>query len=233
MKSLAGVIAYNEEKSIARLIEELRRLAPRVDIVVIDNGSTDDTVAVAKSCGVPVVAHAVNTGSPYGTVMAYFLYADHGGYDAVCQVDGDGQHDPAHLEALLEQISAGADYVIGSRFIRREGYQSTPIRLVGIWYLSTILSLVIGQKITDPTSGFKAYSRRAIHYFARSYRKEIYDGIQMMLLTKFHGMKIVEVPVTMRGREHGTSEFNLYRSVVYPIKATLTMLSYFLTGVGR
>jgi glycosyltransferase involved in cell wall biosynthesis len=126
---LVAVIAYNEEKNLPNTLRDLREYGPQVDIVVIDNGSTDRTKDVAIAAGVPVVSHCVNSGGSMGTVMSYFLYAHRNRYDCLCQFDGDGQHVAAELTKIIAPVLEGsADYVIGSRFLSKEGFQSYFLR---------------------------------------------------------------------------------------------------------
>lgn len=230
MKVLVAIITYNEQNNISHVITDLRTNAPDYDFVVIDNGSSDNTVSICRSLGVPCIAHRVNTGSPYGTVMGYMLYAHDKQYDIVCQFDGDGQHMAVRLPDIIKPIlDDSADYVIGSRFIEKTGYQSNMVRRIGIKYLSYLVSFSVTHGVFDVTSGFKAYNRSVIDYFARRYRKEIYDGIQMILLSNNQGFRVVEVPTEMRPRLRGESEFvSLYRSLTFPIKATLSVLAYLM-----
>lgn len=234
MKILVAIIAFNEQENIGGVIDKLRDYCPKYDIVVIDNGSTDSTVDIVKLKGVLCIAHAVNSGSPYGTVSSYMMYAKHKNYDVVCQFDGDGQHIASELDKLIEPImNHNVDYVIGSRFKSKiAGYQSTWLRRLGIAYLSKLVSVISNCEITDITSGFKAYNRAAIDLFSIKHRKEIYDGIQMILFSSKSGLSIVEVPVKMKAREYGVSEFSsMYRSIAFMIKGTLSILAYALTMV--
>ena len=147
---LIAVIAYNEEKNLSETLKDLKENGPRgVDIVVIDNGSSDQTPRVAQDAGVPVVSHCVNSGGSMGTVMSYFLYAHRNRYDCLCQFDGDGQHVAAELSKIIDPILSGqADYVIGSRFLQREGFQSYFFRRIGIRLFALLDSLVVGQSLS-------------------------------------------------------------------------------------
>ena len=182
---LVAVIAYNEQESLPGVVEELRRDCD-YDIVVIDNASTDGTVAVCRSLGVDYVAHCTNTGGSMGTVKTYFQYAYQGGYDVLCQFDGDGQHVASFLPRIVDPVAEDrADYVIGSRFLDRQGFQSSAVRRIGIRTFSGLTSWLMGQHITDVTSGFRAYGRSVIELFARHYRHELYDTAQLMLLSHY------------------------------------------------
>jgi glycosyltransferase involved in cell wall biosynthesis len=224
MKTLISVIAYNEEQSIRTTLEDLRQHNCGFDIVVIDNGSSDATPAICRELGVPVVSHCVNAGGSMGTVTSYFNYADQHGYDALCQFDGDGQHMAEELPRIIDPIRHNeADYVIGSRFLTGEGFQSTAMRRVGIRLFSWLDSKVIGQSITDVTSGFRAYSRRVIRFFGREFRAELHDTNQLLLMSHFCGARILEVPVQMRERAHGESEFDPWTALAFPFNGVVNI----------
>ena len=199
MKTLISIIAYNEERNIRTTIEDLRAHNCGFDIVVIDNGSHDRTSAICRELGVPVVSHCINTGGSMGTVTSYFNYAHQYGYDCLCQFDGDGQHLASELPPSSAPVERGeADYVIGSRFLAKEGFQSTALRRIGISSFSWIVSSIVGQKVTDVTSGFRAYSRKVIEFYGAYYRYEVHDTSQLLLLSHFGGAQIPEVPIRMR-----------------------------------
>jgi glycosyltransferase involved in cell wall biosynthesis len=221
---LIAVIAYNEARNLPSVIGELRTYCTH-DLVVIDNGSTDATIEVCRNLRVPYVAHCVNTGGGMGTVKTYFRYAEANGYSVLCQFDGDGQHVAAQLETIIAPIiERRADYVIGSRFIRRTGFQSTGLRRVGINLFSWTATRLIGQEITDVTSGFRAYGRPVIELFARRYKHEIYDTSQLLLLAHYAGARILEVPVEMRPRRSGASEYTPLRASLFPFVAALNIV---------
>ncbi len=226
---LVAIIAYNEEKNIRETIEDLLAADLGYDIVLVDNGSHDRTADIAREMGVPCVSHFINSGSSSGTVMTYFNYAHRYGYDVLCQFDGDGQHIASELPKIVEPIGSGeADYVIGSRFITGEGFQSYAFRRAGIKLFSFINSKIVGQRITDITSGARAYSSKVIEFFARKYRHEVYDTNQLLLLSHFAGARIKEVPVVMRGRLHGTSEFNVYNALAFPAICLINIIGTLL-----
>jgi hypothetical protein len=229
VRTLVAVIAYNEEPNIRTTIEDLRAHNSGYDIVVIDNGSADNTVRVCRSLGVPVVAHCVNTGGAMGTVTSYFRYAWSAGYDCLCQFDGDGQHIAAELPKICKPICSGqADYVIGSRFLEGKGFQSTFARRLGIGLFSRLNSLITGKTITDVTSGFRAYGPRVIAFFAQANPFELHDTNQLLLASYFSGARIVEVPVEMRERMHGQSEFDLIMSLSYPFMGAVNIAGIWL-----
>jgi glycosyltransferase involved in cell wall biosynthesis len=224
VKTLVSVIAYNEEGNIRTTLEDLRSHNCGFDIVVIDNGSSDGTVAVCREIGVPVVSHCINTGGSMGTVTSYFNYAYQCGYECLCQFDGDGQHLAGELPKIIEPVRRGeADYVIGSRFLTGEGFQSTALRRVGINSFSWLVSTIVGQKVTDVTSGFRAYSRHVIEFFGTHYQYEVHDTSQLLLLGHFGGARILEVPVRMKERAHGKSEYGLRDAITFPLKGIINV----------
>ncbi len=229
MRVLIAVIAYNEEKNIVKVIKELQENNSGYDIVVIDNCSNDATVELCRGMGIKVISHCVNSGSPFGTVMTYFLYAYHNHYDVLCQFDGDGQHVASELEKIISPVIENqADYVIGSRFLEKEGFQSYFMRRMGIRMFAFLDSLIIGQKLTDVTSGFRAYGKETIAFFANYYKHEIYDTSQLLLLSSAMGARIMEVPVVMRAREYGVSDFNFLNSVSFTLKGLINIVGCLL-----
>ena len=230
MKILVSVISYNEEANIEATLRDLVDNNFGYDVVVIDNGSSDRTGAICRGLGIPVVRHCVNTGSSVGTLLSYFIYAYARDYDVLCQFDADGQHRAVELPKIIDPVVAGrADIVIGSRFIERAGFQSTATRRIGIWLFSRLFSRVTGCRLTDITSGFRAYGRDVIEFFGHSYRDPIYDSMnQFLLLAFFAGLRVREVPVMMEPRQFGHSEFNLWNSIAFPVKGLMTFLACLL-----
>lgn len=229
MRILIAVIAYNKEKNIENIINDLKKHNLGYDIVVIDNSSNDSTKQICEDMGIKVVSHCINTGSSFGTVMTYFLYAYLYQYDILCQFDGDGQHIASELPKITEPIKNDeADYIIGSRFIKREGFQSYFFRRIGIRLFAYLNSKLIGQKITDVTSGFRAYNKKVIEFFAKHHKHEIYDTNQLLLLSHFSGARIKEVPVEMKERIHGQSEYNFINSLMFPLKGFINAIGCYL-----
>lgn len=223
---LAVVPAYNEADSIAAVVKSLRAGAPDFDVLVIDDGSTDDTGARAQAAGAPVVRMPFNLGIG-GAVQTGFVYASEHGYDYMAQVDGDGQHEPAELYKLLEAIrsSPGLDVVCGSRFLSDEYRYPAPIgRRVGIRLFAFALTRVSGQRVTDPSSGFRLYNRCAIELFARDYPHD-YPEVEAVLMAHAHRLRMAEVPVRMHERAGGRSSIDRRRSVYYMIKVSLALLA--------
>jgi len=229
MRILIAVIAYNEVKNIADCLSDLISNKNNYDIILVDNSSDDGTIDIAKKNGINTLIHASNIGGCYGTIFTYFKYAYLEKYDIVCQFDGDGQHIAEELHKIIEPIQKNeADYIIGSRFLDKVGFQSYFLRRLGIKLFAKLDSLIIGHKVTDVTSGFRAHGRKVIELFGKHYKHEIYDTNQLLLLSHFAGIKIVEVPVRMKERIHGESDFNILNSVTYPFKGIVNILGTLL-----
>src|SRR6266540_2951988 len=223
MRVAAIVPAFNEARNLPRLAEALRAHAPACDVCVVDDGSTDETARVAASLGWTVLRLALNLGIG-GAVQAGYLWALEHGYDVAVQIDGDGQHDPSFLAALLAPLEAGAaDVVIGSRFLADGGFRSTLVRRAGIRYLSWFLRLRCGARVTDPTSGFRAAGKTAIALFARYYPSD-YPEPEAIALARRAGLRLAEAPVHMHDREHGRSSITMLRSVYYLVKVSLALV---------
>jgi len=224
-KQLAIVPAYNEAATISMVIENLRTHVPGFDVVVVDDGSTDATAAVAERCGARVLRLPFNVGIG-GAVQAGFKYALEQGYDYCVQCDGDGQHDPAHIARLQEAMAAdpGLDMVVGSRFLTRDYRYPAPVsRRTGIHIFASICSRIIRQRISDPTSGFRLCNRRAIALFARDYPHD-YPEVEAVLMLHWHRLKMHEVPVQMHERGGGASSISgSGKSAYYMIKVLLAI----------
>jgi hypothetical protein len=188
------------------------------------------TAEICERLSVRMVRHCVNTGSSVGTLLSYFSYAYAGEYDVLCQFDADGEHVASELPKLMSPILVNqADISIGSRFIERAGFQSTSTRRVGIWLFSSLFTWVTGSRVTDITSGFRAYNRDVIKFFGHTYRDPVYDSMnQFLLLAAFSGLRICEIPTLMQPRQFGKSEFNFWNSVMFPAKGMMTYISCLL-----
>jgi len=229
MKILIAIIAYNESKNIKKVFEDLKSYSNLYDMILVDNSSSDNTKEIYKNSTNNIISHSINSGSAFGTVISYFQYAYTYKYDMVCQFDGDGQHIAEELHKIIAPVEKGeADYVIGSRFLDKNGFQSYLLRRIGIKLFAKLDSLIIGQKVTDVTSGFRAYGRNVIELFGNYYKHEIFDTNQLLLLSHFAGARILEVPVNMRERIHGESEFKLLNSLTYPFKGIVNILGTLL-----
>jgi glycosyltransferase involved in cell wall biosynthesis len=220
---LAIVPAYNESASIARVVEQLHAHAPDFDVLVIDDGSLDDTAKHAEAAGAFVVIHPINLGIG-GAVQSGYQFALANDYALAVQVDGDGQHPPEELKKLVERINSepAVDMVTGSRFLGEGEYKQTFARRAGIVMFSFILSFITHQKVTDPTSGFRLTNRRAIGLFAHDYPHD-YPEVEAILMMHRHQLKTVEVPVRMDLREGGQSSITPLHSGYYMLKVLLAV----------
>ena len=224
LRRVAIVPALNEEHTIARVIDELRAFDPGLDVVVIDDGSADRTADVAAARGARVVRLPFNLGIG-GAVQTGFRYAYEHGYDLAVRIDGDGQHDPGQLDRILEPILHGdADIAVGSRFAADEaaGYRSSRSRRLGIRILAAVVSRIVGQRVTDTTSGFQALNREGIALFARDYPHD-YPEVEATVMVFKHRLRLTEVPVTMRERGGGRSSITALRSIYYMVKVLLAI----------
>jgi glycosyltransferase involved in cell wall biosynthesis len=216
-RRIAIVPAFNEERNIARVIGELGVFDPELDVVVVSDGSVDGTADAAAAAGAHVVRLPFNLGIG-GAVQTGFQYARDNGYDLVVRCDGDGQHVPGELTKVIAPVLAGeADIAIGSRFVGSDGSRSSASRRVGIRLLALIVSMIARQRVTDTTSGFQALNRRALGLFAADYPHD-YPEVEGMVMTIKHRLRLVEVPVEMREREHGRSSITALRSIYYMAK---------------
>jgi glycosyltransferase involved in cell wall biosynthesis len=218
-KYLAVVPAYNEQASIARVIDSLSRHVPEFDILVVDDGSTDGTGEIARELGARVVRHPFNLGIG-GAVQCGFIYALEHDYDYMVQVDGDGQHCADEIGKLRRAMADDPrlDMVCGSRFLTKEhGYPAPISRRTGIHIFAFVMSRIVGQRVSDPTSGFRLYNRRAISLFARDYPHD-YPEAEAVLMVHHHRLRMAEVPVRMLRRDGGVSSIRSGKSVYYMIK---------------
>jgi glycosyltransferase involved in cell wall biosynthesis len=223
LRRVAIVPAYNEEGSIGDVIAEIRAVDPEIEIVVIDDGSHDRTAEAAAAKGGRVLRLPFNLGIG-GAVQTGYRYAHEQGFDLALRVDGDGQHDPAQFAALAGPVLSGhADVAVGSRFIGRDGYRSSRSRRIAIRILSWTVTLLVGGRVTDPTSGFQVANRRAIALFARDYPHD-YPEVEAAVLAAKAGLRRAEVPVAMRERSAGRSSIGAVRSVYYMVKVMLAVL---------
>jgi glycosyltransferase involved in cell wall biosynthesis len=223
-RNLAVVPAYNECDTVARVVRAIHEAAPEMDVLVIDDGSTDDTAALARQAGARVVQHPFNLGIG-GAVQSGFRFALVNGYDRMVQIDGDGQHDPTEIARLQEALDAdpSLDMVCGSRFLSSDFRYPAPIsRRTGIHIFAFLLSRIVGQPVSDPTSGFRIYNRRAIELFARDYPHD-YPEVEAVLMLHYHRLRMREIPVRMFERGGGVSSISSGKSVYYMLKVLLAI----------
>ena len=217
---LVIIPAYNERESILSTVDGIRSLG--YDYVVVNDGSTDDTLTICRKNGINVLDLPQNLGIG-GAVQAGHKYAQRFGYDIDIQVDGDGQHDPSFIPQLISLIEQGADLAVGSRFLEKtDGFQSTLMRRVGITWLSMLLRVFTGERLTDPTSGFRACNKRAIDLFCKSYPND-YPEPESIAHAIRVGLSVRECPVSMRERQGGVSSIGPLSSVYYMIKVSLAI----------
>jgi glycosyltransferase involved in cell wall biosynthesis len=224
LRRVAIVPALNEAENIGRVIDELRAFDPGLDIVVVDDGSLDGTAQAAAVNGARVVRLPFNLGIG-GAVQTGFRFAFENAYDIAVRVDGDGQHDPAQLDRVLAPLLSGeADIVVGSRFAATgaDGYRSSRTRRVGIRLLAWVVSRIVGQRLTDTTSGFQALNREGIALFARDYPHD-YPEVEATVMVFRHRLRLTEVPVEMRERGGGRSSITALRSIYYMVKVLLAI----------
>ena len=232
MKILIIIPAYNEAENIEILINNIKELCPFADYLVVNDCSKDDTEERLPRIGANYMCKSVNLGIG-GTVQGGYVYALKNGYDIAIQVDGDGQHDISFLKNMVEPIEKGeADIVIGSRFIEKQGFQSSAGRRFGINFLSNLIKLCTGIRVRDVTSGFRAVNRKFIKIYADDYPQD-YPEPEAIVAGVMHGGVIKEIPVIMRERAGGTSSINLWKSIYYMVKVSLAIVTCRISFGGR
>jgi len=223
-RKLVVVPSYNEAASVGDVVRKLRTNAPEYDVLVVDDGSTDATARIAEDAGARVLRLPFNLGIG-GAVQAGFKYAMEHGYDYAVQVDGDGQHDPAEIEKLEETMrDREVDMVCGSRFLTDDYRYPAPVsRRTGIHLFAFLLSRIVGQRVSDPTSGFRLINRRGISVFARDYPHD-YPEVEAVLMVHWHRLRMCEVPVRMYTRSGGVSSIGgSGKSAYYMVKVLLAL----------
>jgi glycosyltransferase involved in cell wall biosynthesis len=222
LKRCAIVPALNEEGAIARVVGEIRAFDPGFEVVVVADGSTDNTAGVAAAAGATVLRLPFNLGIG-GAVQTGFRYAYENGFELAVRVDGDGQHDPGELSAILGPVLAGeADICVGSRFAGESSFRSTRSRRLGIRILASCVSALVRRRVTDPTSGFQALNRSAIRLFAADYPHD-YPEVEATVMCFRHRLRLSEAPVRMREREHGSSSITAVQAIYYMVKVLLAI----------
>ncbi len=225
LRCLAIVPVFNERGSVGKVIERLRRALPEVDVLVIDDGSTDDTLRRIPA-GVTVVSLPFNLGIG-GAMQTGYRYAALHGYDIAVQVDGDGQHRPSEVRRLIDHIAEGkSEFVVGSRFLEPTTYttyRQTSIRRMGAWMLRGSIKLLTGLTITDCTSGFRAANRRVIRAFAHWYPED-YPEPEVILLLHRARYRVSELHVKMRQRRSGQSSIGVLSGAFYVLKVTTCLM---------
>lgn len=223
MKKLVIIPAFNEADSLPNLIQSIEQYDKSLDYVIVNDGSRDQTMKLCEENGYNVINLPINSGIGVAVQTGY-KYAYNNNYDLAIQIDGDGQHDIHFLEQVVEPIVRGqADVTIGSRFIEKEGFQSSMLRRFGINFLSVLIRMCTGVVIKDVTSGYRAANREYIKIFANDYSKDFPEP-EAIVTVKMYGGRIKEIPVVMRQRQNGVSSINKSNSIYYMIKVTLAIL---------
>ena len=223
MKKLIIIPAYNEESNIVKTVTAIQEEARGFDYVIINDCSTDHTRQICEERGYNIINLPINLGIG-GAVQTGYKYAARHDYDVAVQVDGDGQHDPEFLSVMADHLMQNnLDMVIGSRFIEKEGFQSSKLRRVGIVFFSKLITVLTGMKITDPTSGLRMIGRNVMALFATDYPRD-YPEPESVVAVLRRKMKVEEIPVIMKERTGGVSSISMKKSVYYMIKVTLAIL---------
>ncbi len=221
-KILVIIPAYNEEGSVGKVVEGVRLHLPHLEVLVVNDGSTDRTSEKARARGATVLELPFNLGIG-GAMQAGYQYAYEKGYDIAIQVDADGQHAPEEIQKLLHALELGkVDMAIGSRFIGSSEYKGSMMRRIGIAIFSGVISTIVRQRVTDPTSGFRASNRKAIQLFASDYPQD-YPEPEVVILLHQCRLKMREVSVKMNERYSGESSITKIRSVYYMVKVLLAI----------
>ena len=229
MKKLVIIPAYNEQGGIEKTVQDVLQYAPDFDYVIINDCSVDDTLEVCRKNNFHVINLPVNLGIG-GSVQTGYVYAWRNGYDIAVQFDGDGQHNAAYLNVLADKlIKENLDMVIGSRYIKKEGFQSSLLRRMGIWFLSWLVFCCTGKRVYDVTSGFRAVNRKYIEIFSKEYAQDYPEPEAIVAVSKHHG-RIREVPVIMKERKNGESSISTVKSVYYMVKVSLAIIFQKISG---
>ena len=236
MKVLIIIPAYNEELNIENTVNKLIKYSKKssntIDYVIINDGSTDNTLKVCRKNNYNVIPLINNLGIG-GAVQTGYKYAKINNYDVAIQFDGDGQHDEHYIDNLVEEIGKGNDFVIGSRFVGNlSKFKSSSTRRLGIRILSFLIKLCTGVKIYDPTSGFRAANKEIINLFAENYPLEYPEPESSVSLIR-KGYKIKEIPVEMNEREFGTSSIKPLKSVYYMFSVSIAIITTSIWKEGR
>jgi glycosyltransferase involved in cell wall biosynthesis len=230
MKILVLIPAFNEASGIAAVIADIRRVVPEYDILVVNDGSSDDTATAAKSAGAIVISHPFNM--RYGvTIQTGYKYAFANGYDYIVQIDADGQHDPTCIPDLLKPVLTGeSDFALGSRFLGGGSYKPGWARGIGMAFFRVIVSWRTGTRITDSTSGFQAFNRDVILFFTSDAFPNDYPDADVLITLHLAGFRVCEVPVRMFSNSNGTTMHSGLRPLYYTFKMLLSIFVTLLRG---
>lgn len=224
-RTLVVIPAYNEEQSLPAVLKELAEQTPEYDVLVVSDGSVDRTADIARANGAHVAELPFNLGIG-GALRTGFAFAVRNGYDQAVQFDADGQHDPLAVAAILGPLADGADMVIGSRFAEGGAvtYEVSGIRRRAMKLLQRLVHRLVGQEFTDTSSGFRAFSRGMLEFFAVTYPVEYMDSVEALVLACNAGFKVCEVPVNMRGRTGGAPSNRRLRLVYYYVRLLVVLV---------
>jgi glycosyltransferase involved in cell wall biosynthesis len=225
-RTLVIIPAYNEEESLPAVLKELAEQTPEHDVLVVSDGSTDCTTDVAREAGVFVAVLPFNLGIG-GALRTGFAFAQRHGYERAVQFDADGQHDPLAVGLLLDRLDAGADMVIGSRFAEGGAvtYGVSRMRRRAMQFLQWLVYVLVRQRFTDTSSGFRAFSRPALDYFAATYPVEYMDSVEALVLACNTGFRVEEVAVNMRGRSGGAPSTRWIKLVYYYVRLIVVLVA--------
>ena len=223
-KTLIVIPVFNEAGNIEGVIECIKKEVPYADILVVDDGSSDDTRDIAETSATWVISHPFNMG--YGVALQTgFKYAMERGYDFVVQMDGDGQHEPKYINDLLNELRReDVDIIIGSRFLSGTSYKSQPVRRLGIMIFALIASLITRQKITDPTSGFQALNKKVVKLYASEVYPTDFPDADVIIMVSLIGYKIKEIPVVMYQSASKISMHSGLKPLYYIFKMFLSII---------
>ncbi len=222
-KTLVVIPAYNEAGNIARVIGEIRKQNEPLDILIINDGSSDATPEIASASGAAVISLPFNMG--YGSALQTgYKYALREGYDHVVQMDADGQHDPQYLGHFLREIvKKDSDVLIGSRFLSGPCYKISWARKVGMGVFSGISSLILGQRVTDSTSGYQCLNREVLGFFVNDIYPCDYPDADVLIMLHLAGFRIKEIPVVMRANNENKTMHSGIRPLYYVFKMFLSI----------
>lgn len=222
-KILIIIPARNELKSIRSVVCNIQKNCPWADYIVINDESFDNTLEILTENGIPHLNPPINLGIG-GAVQLGYQYALRNHYDIAVQVDGDGQHDASYIRDLIEPIERGsADIVVGSRYMTKEGFQSSMLRRLGSRWISLLIWLCCGYRPTDPTSGFRAVNKKWIKIYAKKYPAD-YPEPEALLYARLENAAIEEVSVLMKARQGGHSSINVVNSIYYMMKVSFAII---------
>lgn len=223
MKTLIIIPAYNEEQNIQKVVNNIITNFPQYDYIVINDGSTDNTASICEHEKYQYVDLSINLGIG-GAVQTGYRYAKENNYDIAIQIDGDGQHDIAFADRMVQMLEQNeADVVIGSRFIEKQGFQSSGSRRTGIKILSNLIKISTGIKVNDVTSGFRAVNKKFIDVYSKDYSNDYPEPEAIVTAVMYEG-RVKEIPVIMNERQGGVSSIKFWNSIYYMIKVTLAIL---------